>query len=214
MAEIIQGLHLGTKRVYPVNPDSVEQNTAYKGSEFLGNTLYFPEGVKVAINGTEQVMAKEGVSIFIADNYYYNFDREVLVSQAIVQNPNLGVSEGTTNLVDVPCPKGVETEVVQHTLSAAMGELTTSNNSSIEISCLVRNDTNKNVNVDVILYADAVEMGRLVDLPILKNETVPFFYSFNVTTTIPALAVLSIAFDASEDCTALAPIELLVRKGS
>ena len=207
----IEGIHLGTKRVYPINPDSAEHNTAYRGSEFGGNAIVFTEEVGVSINGTEGVKALARDVIYIADNYYYNFGKETLIAQAIMVVPNLGVSQTVTSNSDVALVKDVESaSIVTMTLNTSMGEII-AGQGSMELSFGIQNSSNKDKNMIVRVYDDGV-LGGDDNVKISKNSITNYFKSLNIVNTIGAESVLTVTVELGEAGNVLAPCELTIRR--
>jgi len=205
-------MHLGTKRVYTINPDSIEHNTAYKGSEFGGNGLYFPTACGVAINGTEMLRVSEKGVIYIADNYYYQFEKETVLSQVIMQVPNLGVSESTVNTNDVALAKNNETEIVSHTMSSGIGEIA-AGGGTLELSMTLLNTEGQDAKADIRIYDDGVEIAFDADFKVPKNDGIAnYFVSANIPITLGAESVLTASVDMDKVGTALADITLLIRK--
>ncbi len=209
---MVSGIHLGTKRVYPINPDSSEHNTAYKGAEFGGNALVFTEGVGVSINGTEAILASGGDVVFISDNYYYNFSKETLVAQAIMQVPNLGVSQTETSDNDVALTKDTESAaIVTMTLATTLGEIP-AGRGTMEISFGVENTSNKDKNMIVRVYDDGILGGEEGGVAVGKNSTVNYFKSFSILQTISAESVITVTVELGEAGNVLAPCEIVIRK--
>ena len=205
---------IGTKRVYPVNPDSIEHNTAYQGSEFNGNCLVMTEEAMVGVNGTEGVLSPKGEVVLISDNYYYQFFEELLIIEAIVQLPNLGVSESTVVTTNVELPKNVETEIVSHTLSDAIGEIQLGSG-TFELSCTFQNTEGQDAKVDINVYVNGSLVGSELDFIVPKNDGVAnLFYSSDVGITLAANSVLTAKVSPDKVCIALADITMQIRKGT
>ncbi len=208
---IIDGMHLGTMRVYTVNPDSGEHNTAYKGNEFSGNAIIFTEDVGVSINGTEGVKAVARDVIYVSDNYYYNFSKETLIAQAIMQVPNLGVSQSETSLVDVALTKDTESvSIVTMTLATAMGEIP-AGRGTMEVSFTVENTSNKDTDMIVRVYDDG-DIGGEETVAVGKTSTLNYFKSLNILKTISAESVLTVTVELGEAGNVLAPCDITVRR--
>ncbi len=212
MAEYIAGTHLGTKRVYPINPDSLEYNTAYKGDEFFGNAIVFTDTVRVSINGTESIEAPAGGALYIADNYYYQFGKETLVSQAILQVPNLGVSESTVSTADIVLPKNAETTVVTHNMTAGFGSIS-GGKGTMEFSVTLTNTENQDAKADIRVYDDGVMVGEDKDFKVPKNDGIAnYFTSVNIIVTVDAESVITATVDTDKVGVAYAGATLLLRK--
>ena len=194
-----------------MNPNSTEHNTAYKGNEFGGNAMVFTDTVGVSINGTESVIATAGDVIYVSDNYYYNFDKETLISQAIMQVPNLGVSQTETSLVDVPLTKDTESgSIVTMTMSVGIGEIP-AGQGTMEISFTVENTSNKDTNMIVRAYDDGI-LGGEDTVAVGKNSTLNYFKSLNILNTVSAESVITVTVELGEVGNVLAPIDLLIRR--
>ncbi len=216
MAEYIAGTHLGTKRVYPINPDSLEYNTAYKGNEFFGNAIVFTDAVRVSINGTESIEAPAGGALYIADNYYYQFGKETLVSQAILQVPNLGVSESTVSTADIDLLKNVETIIVTHNMSAGFGSIS-GGKGTMEFSVTLTNTENQDAKADIRVYDDGVMVGEDKDFKVPKagggtDGIANYFTSVNIIVTVDAESVITATVDTDKVGVAYAGATLLLRK--
>ena len=209
---MIQGVHLGTKRVFPINPDSVEHNTAYRGAEFGGNAIVFTGDVGVSINGTEAVKAENRDVIYIYDNYYYNFLEETLIAQAIMQVPNLGVSQSETNTNGVALVKDAESaSLVTMTLEAGFGDVP-AGKGTIEVSFTVENTGNKDADLIVRVYDDGVLEGTDDTQKIIKNSTTNYFNSSNIGVTIDSSSVITVTAELGEAGNVIAPVSLVLRK--
>jgi len=212
MAYPQDGLHLGTKRVYVVNPDSVEQNTAYKGREFEGNGIVFSEPCLVSINGTDAIQAELGTTIYIADNYYYTFYQETLLSQLLIKDPDLGVSQSETSNTDVPLTANTESAtLISMTLNTGMDMAI--GKGTFELSFTVRNNTNQNAKLTVRMYDDGVLGGSEVDIAIGKNEVHNYFTTFVNQSSISAASVITATAELDKEGDVLAPIDILCRVG-
>ena len=212
MAQPIDGMHLGTKRVFTVNPDSVEHNTAYKGVEFQGNAIVLGEEAGVFINGTEALTAPAGTALYVSDNYYYQFDRELLLSQAIMQVPNLGVSEFTDSVAPIPLPKNTETTIVTHTMSAGFGSIP-AGGGTMEFSATLTNTEGQDAKADIKIYDDGVLVGEDRDFKVPKNDGVAnYFTSVNIQITVDAESVITATIDMDKVGSCYAGATLLLRK--
>jgi len=212
MATNIDGTHLGTKRVYTINPDSLEYNTAYKGDEFYGNAIVFMEPVGVSINGTESLVAPLGTALYIADNYYYQFDKETLLSQAIMQVPNLGISISESSTVDIALAKNVETTIVSLTMAPEFGSIS-GGNGTMEFSVTLINTEGQDAKADIRVYDDGVMVGEDRDFKVPKNDGVAnYFTSVNIIITVDAESVITATVDMDKVGTALAGATLLLRR--
>ncbi len=209
---MISGVHLGTKRVYPINPDSAEHNTAYRGAEFGGNAIVFTDDVDVSINGTEAVKAVNRDVIYIYDNYYYNFLKETLIAQAIMSVPNLGVSQSETNTNGVALVKDAESAaIVTMTLEAGFGDVP-AGKGTIEVSFTVENTGNKDADLIVRVYDDGVLEGTDDSQKIIKNSMTNYFNSSNIGITIDASSVLTVTAELSENGNVIPDVNITIRK--
>jgi len=207
------GLHLGSRQVYTVNPDSVEPNTAYKGSEFEGNGITFSESCLVSINGTDAIQAVLGTTIYIADNYYYQFFRDTIISQLLIKDPDLGVEQAVTSNTDVALAANTESAaIVTMTLNTGMDMPI--GKGTFELSFTVRNNTNQNALLTVRLYDDGVLGGSEVDIAIGKNEVHNYFTTFVNQASVSAASVITATVELDKDGDVLAPIDILCRVGS
>jgi len=213
MAEILDGLHLGSKRVFPVNPDSSEHNTAYKGSEFDGNAIALSKPCMISVNGTEGLKAGGGKPFYIANNYYYQFYEEVLLSQMVVTEPSLGVTQSETSLTDVSLVADTEsTAIISMTLNT--GSEMPANRGTFEVSFSIQNDTNQNADMTVRIYDDDELAGEDINVPVGKNELLNYFKSSTNSTPVSAASVLTVTVELSSTGIVIAPIDLLVRVGT
>jgi len=212
MAFLQDGLHLGSKRVYTINPDSAEPNSAYKGSEFEGNGIVFSESCLVSVNGTEAIQAELGTTIYIADNYYYTFYKETLVSQLLIKEPDLGVEQTATSNTDVSLAADTESAtLISMTLNTGMDMPV--GKGTFELSFVVRNNTNQNALLTVRIYDDGVLAGTEANIAIGKNEVHNYFATFVNPSSISAASVITATAELDKAGDVLAPIDLLVRVG-
>ena len=210
---LIEGFVLGSKRVYTENPDSLEYNTAYRGSEFRGNSIFTTEDIGIIVNGDEKLQADTGSIFYISNNYYYQFDKETLVGEVIAVSPDLGLTESTISDTSVTVTANTETgAIITHTMSTGIGELPVGGG-YIELSFVLENTDNQNGVGTVRIYDDGTEYAS-IPVSVNSNSTINFFTNQPISQTIAAESVLTATVELSKDGNVLAPIELLIRKGN